>query len=154
MGIKELCKRFLHVPTLMELQYCQSEEVDLAEWLRKLCMYSEWQLVTHRTYILQVAMKAASAGWLLCCGRNCSLPWALLCNQLFSSYLGELHHFAPMGKVKCLQSLSRGLPWYDLFSKAHYNLPNLHFTSPLLHFTFPYITTIWAAFLYFRKFLT
>lgn len=54
---------------------------------------SSWWLT-----ILQVVMKAASAGWLLCCGRNCSLPWALLCNQLLSFYLGELHHFPPRGK--------------------------------------------------------
>lgn len=32
-----------------------------------------------------------------------------------------------------------GLPWYALFSKAHYTLLNLHFTSSFLHFTFSYI---------------
>lgn len=62
MEIREVCERFLHVSTLMELQHCQPEEADLPEWLKKLCMYSEWQLVTHHTYILEVAMKAASAG--------------------------------------------------------------------------------------------
>ena len=68
-----------HVPSLTELQHCQSEEAALLERLRKLFMYPEClpgvsQLMAHHAYVLRIVMKAASPGWLLCCGRDGSLP--------------------------------------------------------------------------------
>lgn len=80
-------------------------------------------------------MKAASARWLLCCGRNRFLLRALLCNQLLSSYLGELHHFAPRGK----SNAHRVWAWVcrGMLCSAKLIIPPLisilHFPSCTLH---------------------